>query len=1659
MTSPLELVNKHLQGLSQPNPLNTPTDGITTDIANDLYAKYSSSPTVETEEKSIYEESDLIKKLKQQDTLAYAPSIENNSTPRYTLDDLKNDKQFTTVAERFLKSINKDENIYEYLRDSNFSPSAAFKRASEAKQWNQQTIDDYNYLRSKFDNAKLGGVKSVAGLIKDSFVDVLFDPINLLSLPLIVGTGGIGGVALGAAGRLSASTAIKNATAKFGQSNLMTGASIGLTEGALDGGLVGTGNQLIDIETNLREGIDKSDIAKQALIGGSIGSVFGLLGGGATNFLINKRLAKSTDEFGLNERTTNDLKGQPVDNIVENTDEIGTKWATVVGSTVGKPTTPLKPLIEKSDTLKKFLELIRYDALRDIFDSKQLDKAVESWGLAANRRGADYYTDFKLALQGLNRKGFFKLKLDPTTRKQLRLLMNNPNLTKDLDGNVIPDNIKKSATELRNVFNRIRKDGALIQDLDGNLLDEVLFTKGQFVNNYFPRHWVWENVKGKQSILKQLIIKAGHADPLDEIKPVKGITAQGKHIDVVLEEQLSVDQSVFGDVLKNNRSFLDLAKEKLGTRKTYTGTDGVKYTGDAAIKRKAQELKADILVQNMLDRKITPYLIRDRRAGERMSAAQHRPFGNISDEDLLKYGFIEDDIESILYQYAMSSGQNIERIRYFGKGVDDFNERFIQPIQKELLKAGISDNQISKILDQTLELYQRTTGLDVPSFNNKYMRNGADFLKLTQQLAHLPFATISSLTEPLIVLSRADLADTPAIVKSYTKAGSMQIKKGYKTFLDRMSILRGKEVKGIRALDDEDFIEAYKASIALEQSAADRIQSMYGEAMGDNWIRTASNLFFNINLLQPWTETVQLAAFTIGKERTVRIAKELSTGKNMFGRKLNQKAIDRRTEELSEIGIDKNNAIETYKNSLNENGVLDEEKWKGSQFYNQEIIPAANMFAREIILNPTVAEANKPLLFSTPSAQLLLQFAGYPTAFNNIVLKNMLRQIYRYPTVGGARVLAATTLMSGVAAITNALRSRGASLEEEYEGEILVESVRRWGGMGPVEYPYRFIQGMRYGGGQAGALLKAPTGPLVGDVVDAIAYRNTLPEIAVQNLPTYSALPPDVRKQLRAWARGTTPKTKQPQLPRTPRAKGGEVYNVLNVHPEPDEVKMRGIDATYNEVAGIILQDEEERQGFAEGNLVKVKSEKEIYKYLTKHQNVHELDDDTPIRPYKQADVKDFKDKKVYYTSLKENTNIARLRAYRNTKDIGMRVSSSATKLQNPIKLQGKIKIKNPLKLSVKDVNVETILDNLDIIEKKSIIKDKNLIKELIKDLKFEIDKRDYIVKDTLNISSDELEIINRSKSFVIRDALLKLGFDSIEYLPKVNEKSFVLLKENQFYPTSISTNRKQFSKGGLNLFGKDGLIFDPSNPLDYLTLVPGVGLVGLGAKAALKSQKIAKLLERNKVLQNKLNLPDKVYHGGVKVDTFNPIRKGTQQGIYTGSNPNVAALYAEGKMGRRGAEKFLYQVDLKDMNKVAVLQQPTRSLKLAVDKRLNQLPKDKNDPKYLENAEEILSLKQLKKDTKVAKIAQLNRTQLDFLKREGYDIATLAPFKKGQSANYILLKDAPKRIIEKGSKEYEELMLAASQKSKTPYNAGGIVVNKQDIIKEMLKSEFLNDV
>ena len=87
------------------------------------------------------------------------------ASKKYTLDDLEKDEEFGLVATRFMESIGANENIFEYLRDSEYSLSAAAQRAIESGQWSDQQIQDYNYLRNRFDNADIGGLRQVAGLV------------------------------------------------------------------------------------------------------------------------------------------------------------------------------------------------------------------------------------------------------------------------------------------------------------------------------------------------------------------------------------------------------------------------------------------------------------------------------------------------------------------------------------------------------------------------------------------------------------------------------------------------------------------------------------------------------------------------------------------------------------------------------------------------------------------------------------------------------------------------------------------------------------------------------------------------------------------------------------------------------------------------------------------------------------------------------------------------------------------------------------------------------------------------------------------------------------------------------------------------------------------------------------------------------------------------------------------------------------------------------------------------------------------------------------------------------------------------------------------------------------------------------------------------------
>ena len=77
---------------------------------------------------------------KPQDT--YAQSL----GAAYTLDDLENDQEFQFRADRFMSEIEKNEQIFEYLRDADFSLSSAMVRAFEVEGWTDQAKLDLSLI-------------------------------------------------------------------------------------------------------------------------------------------------------------------------------------------------------------------------------------------------------------------------------------------------------------------------------------------------------------------------------------------------------------------------------------------------------------------------------------------------------------------------------------------------------------------------------------------------------------------------------------------------------------------------------------------------------------------------------------------------------------------------------------------------------------------------------------------------------------------------------------------------------------------------------------------------------------------------------------------------------------------------------------------------------------------------------------------------------------------------------------------------------------------------------------------------------------------------------------------------------------------------------------------------------------------------------------------------------------------------------------------------------------------------------------------------------------------------------------------------------------------------------------------------------------------------
>ena len=836
---------------------------------------------------------------------------------------------------------------------------------------------------------------------------------------------------------------------------------------------------------------------------------------------------------------------------------------TFIARTTGKATTKYMKLADNNEALTSYLESLVPGATNKLL--KRRKTGVNEFTYSENKGSSDgfYLANLDLALNRLN-------KSNATDNDQLLALIMSGGNAKKYGDKVISKRVKtayfgdgKRNIGVRNLLKKAFDDG----DESG------LFAFSGQVKDYFPHKLQHSKIEKDREAFEDLLIQYGHADPMNELKPQRFYNSKGEVLEGFAEDTRSKDMDIWG------RDFMFDSGQNLD---------------------KARELKAAAIVDDMLERRWTPYQQQAaRQPGGNMAVKgghgfmKHRVFDKIPDEKMLPY--IETDVSKVLQDYFVNFSQANVRTKMYGRNIEAMKTRGVQGkqdgifarIEDEFIKKGGSRSVVKNIMEELEKMHGLVTGLDHNSIKNNKLRTLSDWGKLSQQMAHLPMATLSSLTEPLLLLSRA--RPTDALNVSYDIANSMkkQTQRTFNRMAEQSRKVSGKKTNGLDEFDDDEWFEIYQTGLALEQATMERIEGLTGEALSGSIAKGVQNAFFKTNLLTQWTSAVQLASFTTGKRLIKKNIASLHAH-NEGTKKLSKKTLAYYSDQLEELGVPLDQANSWYKRYLNSEGVFDFANADKDSFFKQRILRGANRFTREIILNPSTSSANRPLWFSHPAGQLLMQFAGYPTVFNNTILKRFVYEAKEYPLQTTPKLLATTMLMTSIAMMGNYIRTGGRNWEEQEPKELITHGIRRWGGYGAYEYFDKTEKNLRLGSGQAGALLKLG-GPLPADVVDALLYRKGITEFATTNVPGYSALPKETRDYLKKIGRDRDKALielfigeSEGKGPKRNLARGGLV-DVPNAKDEPDEMINKFTGLPYN-ATSTSAQDIEDRERRADGS-------------------------------------------------------------------------------------------------------------------------------------------------------------------------------------------------------------------------------------------------------------------------------------------------------------------------------------------------------------------------------------------------------------------------------------------------------------------------------------------
>ena len=1097
-----------------------------------------------------------------------SPSTSFNIQPSYpmkqqTLQDLRDDEEFAKVSERFLTSLGKGDtpdDLFEYFRGADFNLADATKLYSKSKNFTEQQKLDYIYLRNKFDNASVGGLAERLKVTADITGEMLTDPVTAASVLFIPWTGGASIAARVAGGKavqaglkkLAGQQITKNLNqvgTKIPFQKLKTPltkkgtAAILATEGFAYGSIDDYMRQGIEIETDQRARRDTGQTLAAGVITGA--GAAGLYGLGLAATRLPK-FQKALQDRRIDRIDNNDnYKADIIDTGSELLDKTTDFTAKAFGLFT-KPTSRFIGRMKKSKTLEELVKIFRYDA----------DKRFVASELGKQKRlGFSFNEDLQELVGNFNEELFDII--NPLKTKgtiQVPAIGSRDAFFKLPFGQRAKTKITKEGTT---IFGNPKQ----VQRLDSEVNDDLFY--------YLNTEKITKVVNGKEVPLNKDVVKAGIKlrRLLDKVRN----TAEKEGVDIYRRTNYFPRKYIVAELQDELVNPGTLTQEIMRTQNI----------------SESQALK---IIQDMIDNRTffgasIMDVVKDADAVTRLPGlSKERVFSDIDDVKISKY--LDTDIETVLADYIHQSSALIARKKYFGINVAEFKERYIDKIQAEL---GAGNRLSAREIKDLVNIYKVTTGQQDP-IKSPVTRAILDGATVINQMALLPFATITSLSEIAVPILKG--AGKKGIQRGKGKAdvGKGGTRIMFESIFDYGKFWWNDIVQEVADVRSKNLVELNRLNRAMTTAGQDRALAMFGQGVTQKATQ-AQNVFFKYNLLHDWTRFVQLTSYEVGKSKIYENLYSLANKNLSKTQKL------RLQDELNELGVDIEAGIKWVKDGANPHGI----------FYKRNFTKSAARYVDEVVMNPTAASNQKPLLHSYVTTRWLFGLMGFPTAFSNTVLKNGIRDITRdvrqfskgrFTTPGIARVASGVLTMTAVGAFGNILRTGGKELDKVENGEIsfgefIGNASRRTGLWGPLEQYARIEDNRRYRT-LPDSVLRNLAGPVIGDIIDAVdrSGRTSL-QIVVSKIPGVTVLRstnPQAYEDLMQWAREND--FLQPTFEKEDADKGP-------VRPRP-----------AFQVGGLVTQSEFDLIQSVGEDIVSGKLQEEVKDYVTEREKQRDISEE-----------------------------------------------------------------------------------------------------------------------------------------------------------------------------------------------------------------------------------------------------------------------------------------------------------------------------------------------------------------------------------------------------------------------------------------------------------------